>query len=266
MARSKNSKANNRAAKTAAQHKMLHQLQSALGLATSPDPGSSAVKPPPVDLDDKPAIGSCERASPVLVSIDIETWEVNNSTITEIGFAVLDPQHLHGRAPQDRGVGWWPQVYARHLWVRECMHMVNREYVTGCPENFNFGETDIISQDSKLELTRSFLQEVLKNDRPLYVVGHDLKQDIEYLDNMGLMIESMATCVEFIDSREIYALFMNLPQGPSLGSILNGLQLESRNLHNAGNDAVYTLRACLALATILAEDDSQAYKLRGYLE
>lgn len=38
------------------------------------------------------------------------------------------------------------------------------------------------------------------------------------------------------------------PTGRSLGAVLNDLEISHTYLHNAGNDAVYTMQAMLALA------------------
>ncbi|KAL2889126.1 QDE-2-interacting protein [Ceratocystis lukuohia] len=256
MGGNKKSREKRREEKHQQRQHMLQQLQDVLGL-THPEFQS---------FDSLPQINRPKEECPVLVAIDFELWEVNGSTITEIGLAVLDPLLLRGLAPGDRGANWWSLVYAKHIWIKECQHMVNREYVSGCPESFNFGKTDIIPQRIKLELTKSFLEEILVPRRPLYVVGHDVGQDIQSFDNMGLMLESLTSELTLIDSREIYTLLANTHQGPSLGSALTGLNMDSRNLHNAGNDAVYTLRACLALALILKESDPQAYKTRELLD
>ncbi|KAG8629120.1 hypothetical protein KVT40_002985 [Elsinoe batatas] len=56
----------------------------------------------------------------ILVAIDIEAWEHDQTNITELGIALLDTRHLKSVPPGEGGENWIDFIQARHLrdWVR----------------------------------------------------------------------------------------------------------------------------------------------------
>lgn len=78
--------------------------------------------------------------SPVrLISIDVEMFEFDHSVITEVGLAILDTWTVARVAPKEKGEAWFPFIKAHHFIVREHRHRVNRRFVSGCPDKFDFG-------------------------------------------------------------------------------------------------------------------------------
>lgn len=75
----------------------------------------------------------------VLVCFDVEAIERPPNPISEIGIAILDTRDIAKTAPGPVGEEWWPLIKAHHLRVRELSALVNRDYVHGCPDAFNFG-------------------------------------------------------------------------------------------------------------------------------
>jgi hypothetical protein len=73
------------------------------------------------------------------ICVDIEAYERNQNLVTEVGFAVLDTNDILNVAPGPNGERWFPFIKAYHFRVREHSHMVNQEFVKGCPDSFNFG-------------------------------------------------------------------------------------------------------------------------------
>lgn len=51
-----------------------------------------------------------------------------------------------------------------------------------------------------------------------------------------------------LDSKDMHQAWRGEPQGRSLGMVLTDLGIEHSNLHNAGNDAAYTMQAMLGVA------------------
>ena len=80
------------------------------------------------------------------------------------------------------------------------------------------------------------------------LVGHDAKQDIQYLSSMGIDLLGMNGVVRVLDSQIIHQAWKSVDNGRGLESVLADLGVFSRNLHNAGNDAVFTLRALIGVA------------------
>lgn len=84
--------------------------------------------------------------------------------------------------------------------------------------------------------------------RPVVLVFHESSADISYLEKLGYSIYKAKNVAEIADTREMHQFVSRNKDGRSLGSVLDYLGVPSRDLHNAGNDAVYTLRAMIGLA------------------
>ena len=97
----------------------------------------------PLDVS-KPAPFPFEQES-VIVSIDIESYERNHKLITEIGVSTLDTLDLVGIAPGEGGEDWMKHIRSRHFRIKGREHYVNREFVTGHPDEFQFGESEFVT-------------------------------------------------------------------------------------------------------------------------
>lgn len=75
----------------------------------------------------------------VFICLDLETDESNGHVVTEVGFAILDTRELEGVAPGEGAESWIKLIKARHLRIKEYLHIRNHKYVDGCPDNFDFG-------------------------------------------------------------------------------------------------------------------------------
>lgn len=80
------------------------------------------------------------------------------------------------------------------------------------------------------------------------LVGHDAKQDMQYLADIGVDLIGMRCISRVLDSQAIHLSWSNSTNGRSLQQVLVDLGLWGKNFHNAGNDAVYTLRALIGVA------------------
>jgi DNA polymerase III alpha subunit (gram-positive type) len=84
--------------------------------------------------------------------------------------------------------------------------------------------------------------------REIIVVGHDVRQDIAYFNEIGIDLRALAGLKEPIDTQEIHQAWCSSTNGRGLVAVLNDLNIPSKHLHNAGNDAHYTLCAMLGIA------------------
>jgi hypothetical protein len=75
----------------------------------------------------------------VFVSIDVEAIERPPNPISEVGIVILDSRDIRQIPPGDLGEPWWGLVKCHHLRTMEYSGLVNREYVVGCPDAFDFG-------------------------------------------------------------------------------------------------------------------------------
>lgn len=95
--------------------------------------------PPPIDFDaEKPAAYN-HAESIIFVCVDVEAYERNTRQITEIGIATLDTKDIKSIKPGDGGVNWRAMIRARHFRINEHKHLVNKDFVHGCADRFEFG-------------------------------------------------------------------------------------------------------------------------------
>ncbi|KAJ1971583.1 hypothetical protein H4R35_005179 [Dimargaris xerosporica] len=168
------------------------------------------------------------------LALDIEAYEHQHSLLTEIGWSV----YCHSKC-----------VHSFHYIVRENQNLHNRRYVAGCKYNYNFGQSIVaplaeILQELQTEFTM----------RPdLALVAHGIHSDLAYLRSAGVVI---SPTVRTFDTKDLYCAYTNNPQnGRKLAVILQQLDIPYSFLHNAGNDAYYTLKALLVMCGVPGAHD-----------
>ncbi|OAX84461.1 hypothetical protein ACJ72_01161 [Emergomyces africanus] len=85
-------------------------------------------------------------SEPIFICVDVEANEKLHRQITEIGVSTLDTLDLVGIAPGEGGCNWIKKIKSRHFRISEYSHVVNKEYIRGCPDRFEFGESEWISR------------------------------------------------------------------------------------------------------------------------
>lgn len=198
----------------------------------------------------------------IFISVDIESFERNHSIITEIGISTLDTRDLQTHAPGPKGESWFCHIRARHFRIREYMHLVNTDFVSGCPDKFEFGSSEIINKSDAPAMIASCFREPYSRStstggvtddasdsekRKLVLLGHDAGQDVAYLRQLGYDISNLSNMVEVLDTAMMHCTLKREPNSRSLGHVLYEMDLMGWNLHNAGNDAAYTMQAMLAI-------------------
>ncbi|KAJ1975165.1 hypothetical protein H4R35_003274 [Dimargaris xerosporica] len=160
------------------------------------------------------------------LALDIEAYERDQNKLTEIGWTIDN-----ANAPR----------ISRHYVVRENVHLRNGRYVPDHKFDFNFGRTETLS----LECILQHLSRDVCRHPSLAVVGHGIAHDIQYLRSVGF---EFGCSVKFFDTNELYREFSgSLQSKHKLQTILAQLGIPHSRLHNAGNDAYYTMEAFLAL-------------------
>ncbi|OQN98381.1 hypothetical protein B0A48_15649 [Cryoendolithus antarcticus] len=174
-----------------AQLKYLHEV---LGLVESRPPASGAL--------------------PYFVAIDCEAYEHDQTKITEIGVSVLDTQHARSEPAGADGSAWYPAIQHLHLRPIEYRHLVNRNFIKGCPDDFNYGTSTFIPlTDVSRILSRIFaspgdlhsasdLSVALPPSASpdIILVGHALGNDTKYLSSLGCSLNNI---VARIDTQKI---------------------------------------------------------------
>ncbi|KAL2752504.1 hypothetical protein ACRALDRAFT_2111861 [Sodiomyces alcalophilus JCM 7366] len=233
----------------------LHLVQRCLGLRPAGGLSGPGDCSPPVDIH---GTAAATYTDAVFASIDIEVAEQSHRTILEVGISTFDSRRIVGITPGDAARNWMPFIQSHHLLVYDYRFMRNTKYVRGCPESFNFGYMPMLADLANRVL--AILSDCNKPDhddaapddkgqqRPLILIGHGITADLDFLANINVepaKIKGFARC---IDTQDMHRSWHSLPNSRSLGTVLNDLDLAHSNLHNAGNDAAYTLQAMLALA------------------
>ncbi|KAL2022330.1 hypothetical protein VTK56DRAFT_5728 [Thermocarpiscus australiensis] len=194
--------------------------------------------------------------SVMFVAIDVEAYEHNQALLTEVGIATLDTADIQNVAPGDGGEGWFPLIRARHIRVKENTWALNRQYVHGCADRFSFGMSEFICQADIPSILAQLIDEATFMDpvdgilrqRQVVLVFHESSSDVKYLRTLGYNVYNAQNVLEVVDTRELHQYVTRSNDSASLESVLRYLGITYQYLHNAGNDAVYTLRAMVGLA------------------
>lgn len=194
----------------------------------------------------------------VFVCVDCEAFEHVQSKITEIGVAVLDTRDiatLDNRADRD---AWMSKMKYAHFRPVEYATLKNKTFVKGCPEQFNFGSTTWVNlKDVRHVLQRAFRNPKLEQaamlssalsepGRNVVFVAHGASNDSAYMKQVGFSLNADADICYTLDTQVLAG--GTKKNQVSLRRLLLSLGLEPVNLHNAGNDAAYTLQAMIAMA------------------
>lgn len=203
----------------------------------------------------------------MFVSVDVESYERAHHKITEVGIATLDTKELADIAPGEDGKGWRNYIRARHFRIKENAHLVNSEFVSGHPDGFDFGESMFVSlaeapahiaacfappfgahringAKTVVDMTASM---AASEQRKIIFLGHDTLGDVRYLQNLGYDPMVIDNLLEALDTAVMYRVWRREHNPTSLGRILHDFDIAGYKLHNAGNDAVFTMQAMLAI-------------------
>lgn len=195
----------------------------------------------------------------ILFSFDIEAYEHDNNVVTEIGVSVYDPrENLHSLVPITRNF---------HLIVSEALSLRNKSWVCDMKECYLLGQSAVLSLSQCVEFVQALVNyymvpsfEESKTWNRAYV-GHNIDGDIKWLRDIGVKIPHADKLnrnadlngdmeIPFVlDTMKLYSCCYGT-NGASLGKILRLMRLPHAFLHNAGNDAHYTLQVLLHMCDV----------------
>lgn len=196
----------------------------------------------------------------ICFSFDIEAYEKDNNVVTEIGVSVYDPrENLHSLVPITRNF---------HLIVSESLSLRNRNWVCDMKECYLLGQSAVLPLAQCVEFVQALVNyymvpgsEESKSWSRAYV-GHNIDGDIKWLQDIGVRIphaeklnrnadlKGASPEVPFVlDTMKLYTCCYG-QNGASLGKILRLMRLPHAFLHNAGNDAHYTLQLLLHMCDV----------------
>ncbi|THX95166.1 hypothetical protein D6D03_09357 [Aureobasidium pullulans] len=231
-------------------------MQHILGLRNAADD----LKVKPKELE---RVERLKAAEPVFVCVDLEAFEFSQDKITEVGVSILDSRHVVGTDPGADGSNWLSKINTRHMIIKEYKHLVNKRFVHGCPDKFNFGHSELVPlkhiRDTLIELFNNPTSEPLRasdnGSRKLVLVGHGLSNDTAYLNKLNFAPHASGNILQDVDTQRFVGTKKTTI---GLSKLMAGLGVDPENLHNAGNDAAYTMQA-LVLITVQHTNDPGAY-------
>lgn len=192
----------------------------------------------------------------VFAAVDIEVAEESHSVILEVGISILDTREVVNVPPGINAQNWSSLIEYHHLLVYETRFQRNYKYCHGCPDAFNFGTSETPRLGELTGRVRALLAQhtaapasnPMQRNRTLILVGHDIAADLNYLQDIDVNPGQLPGFLGCADTKDMHQAWRSCPSGCNLGAVCGDLEIPTRNLHNAGNDAAYTLQAMLALA------------------
>ncbi|CAO3573830.1 unnamed protein product [Mortierella alpina] len=178
------------------------------------------------------------------ISVDIESFEFEHSKILEIGWSIWD-SGVH-------------KFIDKHYAISEYRHLKNGKYVADRRDRFMFGETVWAGLQNSIAAFQEDLETAAKrNSEGLFVlIAHDMASDEGYLRKMGVEFPRGMIKFDTVELNGARVGDSNVKTG--LGKLLDEVEIENYSLHNAGNDAHYTLDLFLWLVRNNAKQSGSA--------
>jgi len=180
-------------------------------------------------------------------AVDFESWERDHTLITEFGWSMV---HWEGGNEV---------VEEGHLIVAEYKTYTNSVFVKGNRENYKWGQSEIVTKKQFKEKIQNLLTRLRQNSHG-FLVFHDSSQDIKDLKSLQVDLSGLSYTLPsgpspdnglfVVDTAELFGgLLGESNRIYGLEQMCNQLQIPTSFLHNAGNDAHYTLEALKAMAS-----------------
>ncbi|KAJ6598966.1 hypothetical protein DFH09DRAFT_1129679 [Mycena vulgaris] len=179
-------------------------------------------------------------------SMDFEAWEREHTAITEFGYSSV--RWSDGTEVADAG----------HFTVKENRALTNGVYVPENRTHYNFGDSVEVSKLDLKDTISRLISGMLENG-PVFLVFHDPSQDLKTFKILDIPLDGAVDSLpEATPSEGIFivdtAMLFGALEGEGnntrgLQQVCNHLQISTDYLHNAGNDAWYTLLALREMAS-----------------
>ncbi|KAI3405154.2 hypothetical protein KGF56_002110 [Candida oxycetoniae] len=166
-----------------------------------------------------------------MISIDCESHEISQSKITEVGISILKASTFNTMLPM---------IKPMHIIIKENIKRTNHKFVPNNKNYFSNGVSYLMTKKTAAKFIKLLLDKYLFDLEGIFV-GHAIEQDIKYLEKLGVKLSEP---FHRIDTFKLHRLSRS--KGGSLASCLKSMDIPHAYLHNAGNDAYYTLLLALA--------------------
>lgn len=166
-----------------------------------------------------------------LISFDFEAWELGNHLLTELGITVYEPAKS--------------RLSTYHYVIEDNSHLKNGNIMPNHRDHFLFGD----SQAKSLSEAYKILCDLIRSGNNVALVGHGIQSDLNMILDAGLPRLPSDACYT-LDTQILYLQVDRASDKSRLEDVLEYFSIPARYLHNAGNDAHYTMLICLKLAGV----------------
>lgn len=171
-------------------------------------------------------LGQFER----VVSFDFEAWELGTGQLTELGISVYYPAKN--------------RIECLHFVIEENLHLLNGSIMPNHRDQFQYGKSTVLPLLQSHEI---LLEHLTSSAGPVAVVGHGIAADLTMILDAGLPRLPLERLTQ-IDTQAVFLQVDRTADTSRLEHVLQHFKLPQAYLHNAGNDALYTLLVCLRIA------------------
>jgi hypothetical protein len=197
-------------------------------------------------LEQLQSIFGLQNTSPiwdaVIISLDLEPFKGGTPDISQMGISILDTRCLS----LSKSTG---SLLTRHFTIGGQKGGGHKRFRRE-GMRFYFGTSEYVADDKVNEviLKQFYIQDDIKGQgyRNIILVGHGLRSDLAVLRKRGIWVEDIPTIIAKFDTSYIAIEVLGIKSG--LFFLLKLLDCPHDNMHTAGNDANYALRALLVLA------------------
>ncbi|KAG6336841.1 hypothetical protein ID866_2237 [Astraeus odoratus] len=181
-------------------------------------------------------------------ALDFEAWDRDHTVLTEFGWSIV--RWDNDAKIEEQG----------HLIVKEHKYYTNT-FVQDNRDHFVFGKSEEVNRATFKQRIQTLIEE-LKKSGPVFLIFHDNNQDMKYLKskavdaqlpNLAFLLPDVLPKdgIFVLDTSDLFAALEGEASNNrrSLERVCRHLQVPISYLHNAGNDAHYTMLALISMAS-----------------
>ncbi|KAJ3512539.1 hypothetical protein NLJ89_g3465 [Agrocybe chaxingu] len=181
----------------------------------------------------------------VWCAVDFEAWERDHTVLTEFGWSLT--YWKDGSQVQKDG----------HLIVEEAKKYMNGTYVKDHRYRYDFGDSECVKKSVFKERIHQLFAR-LSELGYIFLVFHDNRHDIRDLQKLEVNLDGLTYLppdsipekgIFVLDTADLIGALLGVGDNRGLEKTCRLLQITTQYLHNAGNDAHYTLQAMQAMAS-----------------
>ncbi|CEQ42340.1 SPOSA6832_04149 [Sporobolomyces salmonicolor] len=184
------------------------------------------------------------------IALDVEFWERDHSVLLEFGWSVVEFVKEEGSKKVKE------RRQDQHVVIKENRGRRNGRYSPDARDHFDFGRTLTLPSESLYYLLHALFS-TLSSTSPAYLIFHDPRGDLRALANLGFDVERdferelkrMENAsrnnedggVWIVDTQRLFGAWLERKSQVGLEKACAEFEVPTKRLHNAGNDAHYTL-------------------------